>query len=180
MADDCGGRRTSASHGKKPGMPTTFEKTSEVGMSLRDVTHDDLTIFFEQQRDPEANRMAAFAAREWDDFGAHWRTNVLGNATALKQTAVLDENVAGYVSSWAQDGKRFLAFWIGRQYWGRGVATAAVLKFLNYESARPLYAYVASQNIGSIRVLEKCGFQRFGDSATGADGVIEQVYSLVA
>ena len=33
---------------------------------LRDVEEDDLTIFFEHQRDPVANEMAAFAARDRD------------------------------------------------------------------------------------------------------------------
>ncbi|HKA21153.1 MAG TPA: GNAT family N-acetyltransferase, partial [Blastocatellia bacterium] len=30
---------------------------------LREVTEGDLPIFFEQQRDPAANRMAAFTAK---------------------------------------------------------------------------------------------------------------------
>jgi hypothetical protein len=35
---------------------------------LRDVMEDDLPLFFEQQLDPEANRMAAFAPRDRDAF----------------------------------------------------------------------------------------------------------------
>lgn len=133
---------------------TTFD------MMLRDVTPDDLPIFFEHQRDPDANRMADFPAREWDAFMTHWRTNVLGDASGRKQTIVVDGQVAGNVVSWDQAGKRLVGYWIGRAYWGQGVATAALTEFLRHEPTRPLYAYVAAHNIGSIRVLEKCGFRR--------------------
>ena len=129
-------------------------------MMLRDVTQDDLPIFFEHQRDPEANRMADFPAREWDAFLAHWRTKVLGVASARKKTIVVDGQVAGNVVSWEQAGKRLVGYWVGREYWGRGVATAALAEFLQYETTRPLHAYVAAHNAGSIRVLEKCGFHR--------------------
>jgi hypothetical protein len=46
-------------------------------MILRNVTDEDLPIFFEHQRDPEALRMAAFSSRERDAFMTHWRTKVL-------------------------------------------------------------------------------------------------------
>jgi RimJ/RimL family protein N-acetyltransferase len=129
-------------------------------MMLRDVMPDDLPIFFEHQRDPAANRMADFPAREWDAFLAHWRTKVLGDASARKKTIVVDGQVAGNVVSWEQAGKRLVGYWIGQEYWGRGVATAALAEFLQHETTRPLHAYVAAHNVGSIRVLEKCGFHR--------------------
>ncbi len=42
--------------------------------TLRDVTEDDLPILFEHQREPDANRMAAWPARSHGAFMAHWRT----------------------------------------------------------------------------------------------------------
>lgn len=140
-------------------------------MMLRDVTQDDLPIFFEHQRDPDANRMAAFPAREWDAFMAHWRAKVLGDASARKKTIVVDGSVAGNIVSWEQAGKRLVGYWVGQGYWGRGVATAALSEFLGYETTRPLYAYVAAHHAGSIRVLEKCGFHRVG-------GVEEDLFRL--
>jgi RimJ/RimL family protein N-acetyltransferase len=143
-------------------------------VTLRDVTEDDLAILFEQQREPDANRMAAFAARDRDAFWAHWRTNVLGGATTRAKAIVVDGEVAGYVSSWAQDGKRLVAYWLGKAYWGRGIATAALAEFLaHHEPTRPLFADVVLHNVGSIRVLEKCGFRRLGDAVTVADGIAE-------
>ena len=140
-------------------------------MMLRDVTQDDLPTFFEHQQDPNANRMAAFPAREWDAFMAHWRVKVLGDASARKKTIVVAGSVAGNIVSWEQAGKRLVGYWLGQDYWGRGVATAAISEFLEYESTRPLYAYVSAHNTGSIRVLEKCGFHR-------VDGVEEDLFRL--
>lgn len=149
-------------------------------MTLRDVEQDDLPIFFEHQADPEACRMAAFSARTWDAFMAHWHEKVLGGSSTRAKTIVVDDHVAGNVVSWEQDGKRLVGYWVGRAHWGRGVATAALAKLLQQEATRPLHAHVATHNLGSIRVLEKCGFRRVGDGTTGPDGVDEYLFQLDA
>ena len=130
---------------------------------LRDVTEADLPLFFEHQRDPVATAMAAFPAREWAPFLAHW-TSILADPTLAKQTILVDEQVAGNIGSWEQDGQREVGYWLDRAYWGRGVATRALALFLRQVPARPLYAYVAHHNIGSRRVLEKCGFEICGEN----------------
>jgi RimJ/RimL family protein N-acetyltransferase len=146
---------------------------------LRDVTQDDLPILFEHQRDAEANRMAAFPARDRDAFMTHWRTTVLGNANVQKKTIVVDGEVAGNIVSWEQDGRRLVGYWIGRAYWGRGVATLALAELLaHYEKTRPVHAFVALRNIGSIKVLEKCGFRQLGHAVTGDDDVEEILMQL--
>ncbi len=148
-------------------------------MKLRDVTEADLPIFFEHQREPDANRMAAFPPRERDAFMAHWRTKVLGNANNKKKAVVVGDDVAGNVVSWEQDGKRCVGYWMGRAYWGRGIATRALIEFVTYhEKARPLHAFVAAHNIGSIRVLDKAGFRRVGEPSVGHDGVEELLMEL--
>ena len=124
---------------------------------IRDVTEGDLPIFFEQQRDPVANQMAAFPARDRDAFTAHW-TKVLGDETNTIKTILADGRVVGNVVSWEHSGERLVGFWIGREYWGMGIATKALSEFLRHVKSRPLYAWVAKHNVGSIRVLEKCGF----------------------
>lgn len=126
---------------------------------LRDVQSDDLPIFFEQQLDADATRMADFPSRDRTAFDAHWASNILGNPTALAQTVLLDGKVAGYIGSWQQEGVRLVGYWIGKEYWGKGVATAALARFLCLVTARPLHAHVAKHNLASIRVLEKCGFR---------------------
>ncbi len=64
---------------------------STSGVRLRDVTEDDLSILFDHQRDPVANRMAAFPARDHEAFLEHWRTNVLDDNTVTKKTILFEE-----------------------------------------------------------------------------------------
>ena len=148
-------------------------------VGLRDFGEEDLAIFFEHQRDELALRMAAFPSRGRDAFLTHWRTNVLRPGNLIR-TVVVDGGVAGYVSSWEQDGPRLVAYWIGREHWGKGVATRALSEFLSIERTRPLHAYVAEHNAGSIRVLEKCGFRRSARETTppAEDGVTEVLLVL--
>jgi len=139
---------------------------------LREVTESDLPILFEHQRDPVANEMAAFPAREWDAYLAHQRKN-RADETGLMQTILFDGQVAGNLVSFLRDGRREVGYWIGREYWGKGIATRALALFLDHERRRPLYAYVAAHNIGSRRVLEKCGFTVVGEEhEDGVDGII--------
>jgi RimJ/RimL family protein N-acetyltransferase len=125
---------------------------------LRDVEHNDLPVFYEHQLDTDATRMAAFPSRDRAAFDAHWATNILGNPGAVTQTILVDDQVAGNIGSWSQEGVRLVGYWIGKEHWGRGVATQALAAFLHLVTERPLYAHVAKHNAGSIRVLEKCGF----------------------
>lgn len=121
------------------------------------MTEDDLPIFFEHQRDPVANRMAAFPPRERDAFMTHWGS-ILRDASVIVRTIELDGNVAGNVVLFGFERRREVGYWIGREFWGRGVATRALSAFLQEVEERPIYAGVAETNVASIRVLEKCGF----------------------
>jgi RimJ/RimL family protein N-acetyltransferase len=140
----------------------TFDSRREKRMSdevrLRNIEPDDLPVFYEQQLDVDATRMAAFPARDRAAFDAHWATNILRNPTAVNRTILADGEVAGNIGSWCQDGVRLVSYWIGKEHWGKGVATRALAAFLQVVTERPLYAHVAMHNVGSIRVLEKCGF----------------------
>lgn len=138
-------------------------------MWLRGVTEDDLPIFFEHQRDPEANRMAAFPPRDRDAFMAHW-TTILRDASVVTRTVLLDGEVAGNVVVFDFEDRREVGYWIGRVFWGKGVATSALRAFLAEVTERPLYAGVAEHNIASIRVLEKCGFTISEAQAADEDG----------
>lgn len=144
---------------------------------LRAVDESDLPIFFEHQLDAEATAMAAFRAREREAFMTHWR-RILGDPTTTVRTVVCDGAVAGNVVVFARGGETLLGYWIGREFWGRGVATCAVRALLAELLERPLHARVATHNTGSIRVLEKCGFAPTGERETGDDGVEEIVFVL--
>jgi RimJ/RimL family protein N-acetyltransferase len=157
------------------GRVSTNPMTSDV--VLRDVTEEDLPIFFRHQMDSEASRMAAFTPRENDAFLQHWRTKILSDEAVAKKTVLYQGEVAGNVLAFEHDGKREVGYWIGREFWGKGVATRALAEFLIHETARPLYAGVAKHNVASIRVLEKCGF-RVLEEAVRDDGFEEVLLEL--
>jgi RimJ/RimL family protein N-acetyltransferase len=129
---------------------------------LRDVTESDLPTLFEQQLDTEATQMAAFPSRDRDAFMAHWAKIMADDSNILK-TILFDGQVAGNIVGWESSGEWEVGYWIGKEYWGKGIATQALLLFLGFVKTRPLYAHVARHNIGSRRVLEKCGFKVIGE-----------------
>ncbi|MGB2874470.1 MAG: GNAT family N-acetyltransferase [Gaiellaceae bacterium] len=145
---------------------------------LRDVVEADLAVFFEHQREPEANRMALFPARERDAFYAHWR-RVLENDAVTKKTIVHEGNVAGNVLCWEHDRRRLVGYWLGRDFWGKGLATSALAELLDEVKIRPLHAWVATSNVASIRVLEKCGFVVTGSKTEFDEAYGERVEEVL-
>src|SRR3954447_18087445 len=143
---------------------------------LREVVEADLPVFYEHQRDPEAAAMAAFPPRDRDAFMAHW-AKTLANDSFVTRTVVSDGEVAGNIGCWEADGRRLVGYWIGREFWGRGLATRALTELLGIVDARPLHAFVVKSNIASIRVLEKCGFVQVGAHAAD-DGIEELLLEL--
>ena len=151
--------------------------TNEI--SLRVIQESDLPIFFEQQLDPEAARMAAFPARDHDAFNAHW-AKIMTEETTFVRTIDYRGEVAGNIVSWEQSGECKVGYWLGRRYWGKGIASAALSQFLGLGKGRPLYARVAKHNAASIRVLQKCGFAICGeDTFPCADGEQGEEFILV-
>ncbi len=138
---------------------------------LREVYAEDLPIFFTQQIDVEACAVAAFPPRSQPDFDAHWE-RILADGSAISRTIVAGGAVAGYMSIFGEPYERSIAYWLGREFWGRGTATAALGQLLSEVSERPLFAHVAEHNAGSLRVLEKCGFNREG-AEEAEDGITE-------
>jgi len=149
---------------------------------LRDVIKSDLPIFFEQQLDPVANRMAAFTTKNpanRDAFMAHW-ARILGVESSAIQTILFGGYVAGYVSSYYdEDGKPEVTYWLGKSYWGKGVASRALSAFLQHVKVRPLYGRAAKDNIASLRVLEKCEFTRIGEGKGFANARGEEIEEFI-
>src|SRR4051794_4109439 len=108
--------------------------------------------------------MAVFPARDREAFDAHWR-RLLADDSLVKRTIVDAGAVAGNIGCWEQDGRLLVGYWLGREFWGRGLATAALAELVEELPMRPLHAWVARSNLGSIRVLEKCGFERVAETS---------------
>lgn len=154
-------------------------QTHSNDMTLRNVVANDLPAFFQHQSDPEATRMALFPAREHTAFMAHWTDKVLGNPAVSVQTILEDARVAGHVLSWSQDGLRLVGYWLGRAFWGRGLASRALAAFVSScEHARPLHAWVATGNVASLNVLRRCGFVPHGPARMGPERITEQLMRL--
>ena len=150
---------------------------------LRDVAETDLPIFFEQQRDPAANFMAAFTARDPNDkgaFAAHWK-RILNDDTVVVKTVLFEGNVVGSVAKFVDKefGKPEITYWIGKEYWGMGLATEALSKFLINIRLRPIYGRAARDNVASIRVMEKCGFTISGYSKGFANALGKEIEEVI-
>lgn len=72
-----------------------------------------------------------------------------------------------------------MTYWLSRGHWGKGLATKALSAFLQEQRRRPLYAHAAKDNVGSIRVLEKCGFQIEGEDRGFANARGEEIAEVV-
>ena len=147
-------------------------------ISLRKVQDSDLPIFFEHQRDSVANQMAAFPARDKDAFMAHW-AKIMKDESVILKTILFEGQVAGNVLSFEISGEREVGYWLGREFWGKGIATRALSEFLTQVQVRPLYAHVAKHNIASRRVLEKCGFVISSEDKGGANQSGEKVEEFI-
>lgn len=125
--------------------------------------------------------MAAFPARDKEAFMAHW-AKILSDDSVIIKTVLFDGVVAGNIGSWEQSGRRKVGYWIGKEFWGKGVAGKALFEFLGHVKARPLHAHVAKHNVASIRVLEKCGFtiasEEKDTSEAGGEVVEEFIFML--
>jgi RimJ/RimL family protein N-acetyltransferase len=144
-------------------------------VALRETIDADLGTLFEFEADREASAMAAFPSRDLPAF-LEREARIKADPSNVKRTIVAGGEVVGWIGSWEVQGERDVGFWIGRDHWGNGYATAALRAFLDIDLQRPLYAHVVDHNVGSRRVLEKCGFVL--DHSAQEEDVLEHVLVL--
>jgi RimJ/RimL family protein N-acetyltransferase len=152
-----------------------------VRLELREIRDEDLPVLFEQWVDRVAMRMAAFTTprhADRDEFDRRW-SRLRADETVLNRAIVVDDGVAGTIGSWGDPLEREVTYWIGRTYWGRGIATSALDAFLKIEPTRPLHARVAADNVASRRVLEKCGFRVTGTDRGFAEARSAEIDELL-
>ncbi|GAB3736392.1 GNAT family N-acetyltransferase [Amycolatopsis oliviviridis] len=148
-------------------------------VALRPVEDSDLDALFDQMRDPESVRMAAFIARDPEDreaFDAHM-AKLRASQDIVLRAVTGDGLFLGTVGSFVVEGDAEVTYWIDRSAWGRGIATQALALLLDIVKVRPLYARAASDNLGSLRVLQKAGFTIIGTEnsyAAARDAEIEE------
>jgi RimJ/RimL family protein N-acetyltransferase len=125
---------------------------------LREVRSEDIPVFYEYQADPEANALAGVPSRDRDAYEAHWAKLRADPEVFLRTILTDDGAVAGQLLSFPRDGVREIGYWLGRRFWGRGIASAALAEFLPLVTERPVYGVVSEANVASRRVLERNGF----------------------
>lgn len=142
---------------------------------------EDLAVLFEQWADPVAAQMAAFTAPDHmhrDAFERRW-SRLRADESLITRAIVVDGDVVGTIGSWGDPDEREVTYWIGRSYWGKGIATGALAAFLSVEQTRPLHAHVAYDNVASRRVLEKCGFRVIATERGFAEARSGEIEELV-
>ena len=140
------------------------------GVILRPIEDSDLDALFDQMRDPESVRMAAFTAKDPDDrkaFDTHMST-IRTSPDVTLRAITRDGRLVGSMSCFVVDDQTEVTYWIDRAFWGQGIASEALVLLLDTVVARPLYARAASDSLGSLRVLRKAGFAITGTEVSYA------------
>jgi RimJ/RimL family protein N-acetyltransferase len=152
-----------------------------MNVTLRTVDDRDLDPIFQQVTDPESIRMAAFTAEHQTDHSAFLSrmSRIRADPSASNRVIDVDGAVAGTIASFRIDDQLEVTYWVDRTHWGKGIASAALLLLLAETAERPLYARAASDNVGSLRVLEKAGFRRVGVNRGFAAGRGEEIEETI-
>lgn len=159
-------------------------KDSTLDIRLRPTEFSDLETLFQFQLDKEGGYLAAFMPKYPTDKTAYINkyTWLLNNPTVNNQTILLDNIIVGSIAKFVMDGDPEITYWIDKKFWGQGIATKALNKFLDIETTRPIFGRVAFDNFGSQKVLEKCGFQKIGSDKGFANArqteIEEFIYKL--
>lgn len=131
-------------------------------ITLRPTSASDVRVLHGFEVDVVSNVMAGTKPRDWATFEARWAEildDADGSVTGVTpRVIVADGVVVGAVNIAPHDGADSIGYWIGREHWGRGIATRAVGLMLGEFTRRPLIATTAGHNAASMRVLEKHGF----------------------
>jgi RimJ/RimL family protein N-acetyltransferase len=150
-------------------------------IALRPVATADLDAIFDQMRDPESVRMAAFTAEDPSDrraFDAHM-AKIMSSTENRLWAITSDSLLVGTVASYVSDGATEITYWIDRPHWGQGIATRALGLLLEQTPVRPIRARAASDNAGSLRVLQKSGFQPIGTEVSFAPGRAAEIEETI-
>lgn len=156
----------------------------KLDIKLRKTENSDLDTLFQFQLDKEGGYMAAFIPEDPTDKTAYINkfTKILSDPTVNNQTILIDNFIVGSIAKFVIEGNNEITYWIDRKYWGKGIATQTLKKFLTTETSRPIFGRVAFDNFGSQKVLEKCNFVKIGTEKNFANArqkeIEEYIYKL--
>jgi [ribosomal protein S5]-alanine N-acetyltransferase len=120
----------------------------------------------------------------------NWLEVVVGISPENSFAIAVDQEAVGGIGFTVQHDiahrSAEIGYWLGEEFWGRGIATEALIAvtdyaFANYDLCR-LYAHVFEWNPASARVLEKAGYKfegRLKKSVTKNGQTIDQLMFAV-
>lgn len=155
-----------------------------MNITLRKSIKTDLEVFYKNQADKEAIFMAAFTSEDPYNKEAYLKkwTRLMSVDSVNMQTILVDDVVVGCVVKFVMGGDSDISYALDKKFWGKGITTEAVKKFLKVETNRPLFGRVANDNYGSQKILEKKGFIKIGTNTDFANGrgkeIEEFIYKL--
>lgn len=103
-----------------------------------------------------------------------WITGTATNPDRHPFAVEVDDEIVACVSFWPNGENTIeVGYWVGKSYWGQGLCTRA-LSMLMCQDFFPkkcdVVARVMEGNIGSERVLQKCGFSFSGNCTIEKSG----------
>ena len=134
---------------------------------LGDRTAETVRLYFEKANQPEIKAVLPQKAQTAEEALEDYRKTLLPNARSYGKTVITDGRYIGDIWCYCIDvheqPNAMLSFCIfEKAYWSRGIATKAVAMFLKEVRAKyelgTIGAFAFSENVASIRVLEKNGF----------------------
>jgi len=96
-------------------------------IELRPVADSALDALFDQMRDPESVRMAAFTPDDPGDrsaFDAHM-AKVRSSPDITLRAVTCDGQLVGSIATFVFERETDVTYWIDRAAWGRGIASRA-------------------------------------------------------
>ena len=125
--------------------------------------------------------MAAFTPEDPNDrsaFDAHM-AKVMASSENRFWAIIRDSQLVGTIGSYVSEGTTEVTYWIDRACWGQRIATRALGLLLEEIAVRPIRARAASDNAGSLRVLQKAGFHPIGAEVSFAPGRAAEVEETI-
>lgn len=142
------------------------------GLRLRPWQDSDLDplVQIANDRDVWRNLTELFPSPYMPQDARNWLAFANTAAPSLHLAIEIQGRCAGGIGLIAGEGVARctgqFGYWLGRQYWGRGYATAAAAALVGHAREQRQFARLESQvfawNPASMRVLEKVGFTREG------------------
>lgn len=138
-------------------------------IELRERTETHVRIQYEKIRDPEIWAMIPMTEKTLEQAILDYEKTLLPNASSFGLTVYVDGAYVGDVWCYCIDLEEEPNAMIGycifeKSLWGKGIARSAVKLFLKEAAARfglkSMGAFAYCSNGASLRVLEKCGFEK--------------------